>query len=177
VAGTAIGETTELRGESLESTDEFPQIPGKSPPNPQRTYRILRIHRQCSSPFASRHPPPCTHAPVSASAGTAQPLEPPYSGLPARCSVQGFLIEELMPQVNFRPGYSMWATQDIEDKGHLVPWLLAARKDFSGARYCTVLYCTVLYCTVLYCTVLYCTVLCCAVLDCAVLAVLCCTVV
>eukprot|EP00897_Mesotaenium_endlicherianum_P005260 jgi/Mesen1/4762/ME000242S03934 len=50
-----------------------------------------------------------------------------WTGRPARCSVNGFPIEELDAESNFRRGYAFQLTKDVEDKTDLLPWLLANR--------------------------------------------------
>eukprot|EP00897_Mesotaenium_endlicherianum_P001904 jgi/Mesen1/1741/ME001390S00744 len=50
-----------------------------------------------------------------------------WTGMPDTCTVKGHQIEQLDADFNFRRGYSLRLTQDVEDKTHLLPWLLASR--------------------------------------------------
>eukprot|EP00897_Mesotaenium_endlicherianum_P002054 jgi/Mesen1/1877/ME000143S00925 len=60
--------------------------------------------------------------------------KPMWTGLPAKCTVRGLLIEELRPEQNFRAGFHYNFTHDVEDKTHVLPWFLAARKNLQRAR-------------------------------------------
>ncbi|CAM6067477.1 unnamed protein product [Sphagnum tenellum] len=47
-----------------------------------------------------------------------------WVGEPARCKVKGHLIESLDPKNNFRRGFSLRFARDVEDKTHVLPYLL-----------------------------------------------------
>ncbi|GAQ87076.1 hypothetical protein KFL_003290130 [Klebsormidium nitens] len=55
-------------------------------------------------------------------------------GLPAAERVNGLLIEELLPKLQFRPEYSYGQIHDVEGLGHIVPWLLGNQVDLNSAR-------------------------------------------
>ncbi|KAH7444426.1 hypothetical protein KP509_02G077900 [Ceratopteris richardii] len=57
-----------------------------------------------------------------------------WIGPPSACRVRGLLIERLDPEMNFRRGFSLRHASDVEDKTHLLPWLLAARVDLGSRR-------------------------------------------
>eukprot|EP00897_Mesotaenium_endlicherianum_P007331 jgi/Mesen1/6626/ME000034S06092 len=50
-----------------------------------------------------------------------------WTGRPAKCTVNGFAIEELDVEHNFRRGYALRLNGDADDKTHMLPWLLANR--------------------------------------------------
>lgn len=54
---------------------------------------------------------------------------------PAPCTVQGFPIEELDDEYNFRRGFALNFTPDVEDKTHLLPYLRAAHDPSLATRY------------------------------------------
>ncbi|MCO5576125.1 hypothetical protein L7F22_029933 [Adiantum nelumboides] len=61
-----------------------------------------------------------------------QQRENPWSqmkwvGPPGTCRVKGLLIEKLEPSLNFRRGFALKYAGDVEDKAHILPWLLATR--------------------------------------------------
>lgn len=57
-----------------------------------------------------------------------------WVGQPASCSVKGQLIEELDDELNFRRGYALRFVEDVEDKTHLLPWLLASKVNLNSRR-------------------------------------------
>lgn len=59
-------------------------------------------------------------------------LQLKWIGPPALCPVKGFLIEHLDDSLNFRRGFSLRFASDVEDKTHLLPWLLATRIDLNS---------------------------------------------
>lgn len=54
-----------------------------------------------------------------------------WVGQPAACSVKGFLIEKLDDRYNFRRGFALKFVADVEDKTHILPWLLATKVDLN----------------------------------------------
>ncbi|CAK9865933.1 unnamed protein product [Sphagnum jensenii] len=54
-----------------------------------------------------------------------------WIGKPARCRVKGQLIENLDELYNFRRGYALKFVSNVEDKAHLLPWLLASRLNLN----------------------------------------------
>lgn len=54
-----------------------------------------------------------------------------WVGRPARCKVKGQLIESLDDTYNFRRGYALKYVGDVEDKTHLLPWLLGNRVNLN----------------------------------------------
>ncbi|XP_073387999.1 uncharacterized protein [Physcomitrium patens] len=57
-----------------------------------------------------------------------------WIGKPARCRVKGHLIEALDDVYNFRRGYALKYVADVEDKTHILPWLLGNRVDLNLPR-------------------------------------------
>lgn len=55
-----------------------------------------------------------------------------WIGKPARCRVKGELIENLDEHYNFRRGYALKFTADVEDKTHLLPWLLGSKVNLNA---------------------------------------------
>jgi hypothetical protein len=51
---------------------------------------------------------------------------------PARCRVEGELIENLDEHYNFRRGYALKFTADVEDETHLLPWLLGSKVNLNA---------------------------------------------
>ena len=41
------------------------------------------------------------------------------------CTIQGFMIEELDPDYNFRRGFSLGFSDDVEDKTQVLPYMRA----------------------------------------------------
>lgn len=56
-----------------------------------------------------------------------------WIGEPAFCRVRGQLIEKLDADNNFRRGYSLKHTGDVEDRMHILPWLMGSRVDLNAA--------------------------------------------
>ncbi|XP_024367822.1 uncharacterized protein [Physcomitrium patens] len=54
-----------------------------------------------------------------------------WIGAPAKCRVKGQLIEALDPRNNFRRGFSLKFTSDVEDKTAILPWLYGAKVDLN----------------------------------------------
>jgi FkbM family methyltransferase len=54
-----------------------------------------------------------------------------WVGEPARCKVKGHLIESLDPKNNFRRGFSLRFAHDVEDKTHVLPYLLGSKVDLN----------------------------------------------
>ncbi|KAH7427982.1 hypothetical protein KP509_10G070000 [Ceratopteris richardii] len=54
-----------------------------------------------------------------------------WVGQPAACPVRGKVIEKLDIQKNFRRGYALRFVDDVEDKTHLLPWLLGSQIDLN----------------------------------------------
>lgn len=54
-----------------------------------------------------------------------------WVGKPAVCRVKGHQIEALDDVHNFRRGYALKYTWDVEDKTHILPWLLGNRVDLN----------------------------------------------
>ncbi|MCO5586334.1 hypothetical protein L7F22_040273 [Adiantum nelumboides] len=54
-----------------------------------------------------------------------------WIGQPSSCLVKGRLIEKLDDQKNFRRGYALRFVEDVEDKTHLLPWLLASKVNLN----------------------------------------------
>jgi hypothetical protein len=52
-----------------------------------------------------------------------------WVGKPANCRVKGHTIEALDDVNNFRRGYALKYIWDVEDKTHILPWLLGSRQD------------------------------------------------
>lgn len=57
-----------------------------------------------------------------------------WVGKPASCPVKGKLIERLDDERNFRRGYALQFVENVEDKTHLLPWLLASKVDLNRRR-------------------------------------------
>ncbi|MCO5567196.1 hypothetical protein L7F22_020884 [Adiantum nelumboides] len=57
-----------------------------------------------------------------------------WLGRAATCRVRGHLIERLDPALNFRRGFALRFARDVEDKTHVLPWLLASRVDLNCAK-------------------------------------------
>ncbi|KAH7442080.1 hypothetical protein KP509_03G069400 [Ceratopteris richardii] len=57
-----------------------------------------------------------------------------WVGPAATCRVRGHLIERLDPALNFRRGFSLRFASDVEDKTHLLPWLLPSRVNLNNRR-------------------------------------------
>lgn len=57
-----------------------------------------------------------------------------WVGQAATCRVKGQLIERLDPALNFRRGFALRFAGDVEDKTHVLPWLLATRVDLNGRK-------------------------------------------
>ncbi len=57
-----------------------------------------------------------------------------WMGKPARCRVKGQLIESLDDIYNFRRGWALKYVKDVEDKHHLLPWLLGNRVDLNLSK-------------------------------------------
>lgn len=55
-----------------------------------------------------------------------------WVGEPATCRVKGHLIEKLDAGNNFRRGFALKFTADVEDKTHVLPWLLGTRVDLNA---------------------------------------------
>lgn len=53
---------------------------------------------------------------------------------PAECRVQGFVIEALEPELNFRRRYTLRVTGDLEDKTQLLPYLRATQDTTMATR-------------------------------------------
>ncbi|KAJ7519629.1 hypothetical protein O6H91_20G047200 [Diphasiastrum complanatum] len=53
-----------------------------------------------------------------------------WMGEPARCKVKGHLIEKLDDINNFRRGFSLRFVDGVEDRTHVLPWLLASKESF-----------------------------------------------
>lgn len=54
-----------------------------------------------------------------------------WTGKPAQCRVKGHQIESLDPTNNFRRGYALKYTSDVEDKTHILPWLLGNQRNLN----------------------------------------------
>lgn len=54
-----------------------------------------------------------------------------WVGKPARCRVKGHVIEALDDVNNFRRGYALKYIWDVEDKTHILPWLLGNKVDLN----------------------------------------------
>ena len=54
-----------------------------------------------------------------------------WIGRPSPCKVKGHLIESLDIDYNFRRGFSLRFARAVEDKKHLLPWLLGSRIDLN----------------------------------------------
>lgn len=75
----------------------------------------------------------------SAAAAGSNPLENPWKqmkwvGEASACRVKGHLIEKVDEENDFRRGYALKFTSDVEDKTHLLPWLLASKTAELGLR-------------------------------------------
>lgn len=57
-----------------------------------------------------------------------------WVGQAARCRVKGHLIEKLDPGLNFRRGFALKFAGDVEDKTHVLPWLLGTRVDLNSRK-------------------------------------------
>ncbi|KAH9317255.1 hypothetical protein KI387_019024, partial [Taxus chinensis] len=57
-----------------------------------------------------------------------------WIGEAASCRVKGHFIEKLDHVNDFRRGYALKFTDNVEDKTHLLPWLLASRTGELGLR-------------------------------------------
>eukprot|EP00250_Pteridium_aquilinum_P015430 c22573_g1_i2 orf=318-1517(+) len=57
-----------------------------------------------------------------------------WIGKPATCLVKGKLIERLDEESNFRRGYALKFVEDVEDKTHLLPWLLASKVNLNSRK-------------------------------------------
>lgn len=57
-----------------------------------------------------------------------------WVGKPAKCRVKGHVIEALDDVNNFRRGYSLKYIWDVEDKTHILPWLLGSRQDLNSRK-------------------------------------------
>lgn len=57
-----------------------------------------------------------------------------WVGQPAICSVNGYLIEKLDDSYNFRRGFSLKFVETVEDKTHILPWLLASKVDLNRRK-------------------------------------------
>ncbi|GLJ54260.1 hypothetical protein SUGI_1164040 [Cryptomeria japonica] len=57
-----------------------------------------------------------------------------WVGEAASCRVKGHLIEKLDDLNDFRRGYALKFSPDVEDRTHLLPWLLASRAAELGLR-------------------------------------------
>ncbi|KAL3678197.1 hypothetical protein R1sor_021153 [Riccia sorocarpa] len=71
--------------------------------------------------------------------GEYEESENPWSqvkwiGQPAACRVRGELIERLDVVNNFRRGYALRFAQDVEDRTHILPWMLGARVDLNRRK-------------------------------------------
>ena len=68
--------------------------------------------------------------------GTAKENDPwlhmKWVGKPAKCKIKGHVIEALDAVNNFRRGYSLKYHWDVEDKTHILPWLLGSREDLNS---------------------------------------------
>lgn len=72
-------------------------------------------------------------------ASGSNPVENPWKqmkwvGEASACRVKGQLIEKLDEENDFRRGYALKFTNDVEDKTHLLPWLLASKAPELGLR-------------------------------------------
>lgn len=54
---------------------------------------------------------------------------------PAECRVQGFVIESLEPQLNYRRPYTLRISADPEEKMHLLPYLRAFQDTTMATRW------------------------------------------
>lgn len=54
-----------------------------------------------------------------------------WIGRPSPCKVNGHLIESIDTEYNFRRGFSLRFARSVEDKKHLLPWLLGSRIDLN----------------------------------------------
>lgn len=54
-----------------------------------------------------------------------------WVGEAAPCRVKGHLIDKLDDSRNFRRGFALRFTPDVEDKTHLLPWILASKIDLN----------------------------------------------
>jgi len=54
-----------------------------------------------------------------------------WVGKPARCRVKGQLIEALDDSYNFRRGFALKYVDDVEDKFHLLPWVLGNKVNLN----------------------------------------------
>lgn len=54
-----------------------------------------------------------------------------WVGEAAPCRVKGHLIEKLDDLRNFRRGYALRFTPDVEDRTHVLPWMLASKIDLN----------------------------------------------
>lgn len=57
-----------------------------------------------------------------------------WIGQPAICPVKGYLIEKLDDSYNFRRGFALRFVEDVEDKTHILPWLLASKVDLNRRK-------------------------------------------
>lgn len=57
-----------------------------------------------------------------------------WVGEPASCLVKGKLIERLDEESNFRRGYALRFVEDVEDKTHLLPWLVASKLNLNRRK-------------------------------------------
>ncbi|KAI5059691.1 hypothetical protein GOP47_0026010 [Adiantum capillus-veneris] len=57
-----------------------------------------------------------------------------WIGQPSSCLVKGRLIEKLDEKKNFRRGYALKFVEDVEDKTHLLPWLLASKVNLNKRK-------------------------------------------
>lgn len=57
-----------------------------------------------------------------------------WVGQPSSCLVKGQLIEKLDPEKNFRRGYALKFVEDVENKMHLLPWLLASKVNLNSRK-------------------------------------------
>lgn len=54
-----------------------------------------------------------------------------WVGEVAPCRVKGHLIDKLDDERNFRRGFALRFTGDVEDRTHLLPWILASKIDLN----------------------------------------------
>lgn len=72
------------------------------------------------------------HLPAKGGSTVNDPwLQMKWVGKPAKCRVKGHVIEALDDVNNFRRGYSLKYTWDVEDKTDILPWLLGNRQDLN----------------------------------------------
>eukprot|EP01018_Ginkgo_biloba_P003542 Gb_26060 [translate_table: standard] len=55
-----------------------------------------------------------------------------WVGEAAQCRVKSQLIEKLDDENNFRRGFALKFTSDVEDKTHILPWILGSRMDLNA---------------------------------------------